>query len=229
MALSLSGVNRRVIGFFLVLLLLGAGAGYAWAAATTDEPASAEGPVPVAAVSPAAPTMPALDVLPDPTEPALEVDLPTEETVLRDSRRSPALRLLQPVGWRVTHVPGSDWNWAVEGNSLNTYKLRVGVIKGRHLSVRAAKAARIAAYQDAEEEGNLADFTVESDTDDMFIATYVDQGYLRVTMERYVVLDDSDEAYAVVAVTGREVDRPGLTDLLARVAASMAAEPPKVG
>jgi hypothetical protein len=222
-------VNGRVIGLFLGLVLLGAGAGYAWAAASADDPAAASAPTPVAAVSPAAPTMPALDVLPDPTDDALGLDLPTEETVLRDSRRSPALRLQQPVGWRVTHVPGSDWNWAVEGNSLNTYKLRVGIIKGRHLSVRAAKAARIAAYQDAEEEGNLSDFTIASDTDDTFIATYVDQGYLRVTMERYVVLDDTGEAYAVVAVTGREIDRNGLTDLLVRVAASMAAEDPKVG
>ena len=222
-------MNRRVIGIFLVLLLLGAGAGYAWAAASADGPVTAGEPTPVTAQSPAAPTTAPLDVLPDPTEPALGVDLPTEETVLRDSRRSPALRLQQPVGWRVTHVPGSDWNWAVEGNSLNTYKLRVGIIKGRHLSVRAAKAARIAAYQDAEEQGNLAHFTVESDTDDTFIATYVDQDHLRVTIERYVVLDDTDEAYAVVAVTGREIDRDGLTDLLARTAASMEAEDPKVG
>ena len=221
-------MNRRVIGLFLVLLLLGAGAGYAWAAASEDGPVSAGAPTPVAAVSPVAPTMPVLDVLPDPTEPPLAADLPTEETVLRDSRKSPALRLDQPVGWRVSHVAGSDWNWAVEGNSLNTYKLRVGIIKGRHLSVRAAKASRIAAYQEAEDDGNLLDFAVESDLDDTFIATYVDQGYLRVTMERYVVLDDTDEAYAVVAVTGREVDRAGLTDLLTRIAMSMVAEDPKV-
>ncbi len=221
-------MNRQLIGIFLVLLLLGAGAGYALASATTAEPGRAAGPAPVDAESPSAPIEDPREILPDPTDPPLGLDLETQEAVLRDGRRAPALKLQEPVGWRRTHVPGSDWNYAVEGNSTNTYKLRVGILKGSHVSVDAALASRLVAYEAAEGDGNLEDFEVEDRSADTFIATYLDGGYLRVTMERFVVLDDSDEVYAVVAVTGREVDRPGLTDLLIRTAGSMEAEDPLV-
>ena len=58
--------------------------------------------------------------------------------------------------------------------------------------------------------------------------SYIDlQGYFRVEMDRFVVLDDTDDAYAVVAVTGRDVDRRGIEDLLVRTAQSMVAVPPE--
>src|SRR5690606_3960425 len=59
MAPSLLGVKRRVIGFFLVLLLLGAGAGYAWAAATEDPgPSRFSDAAPLSAESPSVPVEP---------------------------------------------------------------------------------------------------------------------------------------------------------------------------
>ena len=49
-------MNRRVIGLFLVSLLLGAGAGYAWAAASEEDgTASFDGARPLPASSPSVP------------------------------------------------------------------------------------------------------------------------------------------------------------------------------
>ena len=45
-------------------------------------------------------------------------------------------------------------------------------------------------------------------------------------MDRFVVLDDTEDAYAVVAVTGRERDRRGIEDLVVRTAQSMVAVDP---
>jgi hypothetical protein len=56
--------------------------------------------------------------------------------------------------------------------------------------------------------------------DDGFTATYLDHGYQRVTVERWLPQDGSSQAYAAVAVTGREADRAGIADLLERVATS---------
>jgi hypothetical protein len=217
-------VNRRVIGLFLVLLLLGAGAGYALAAAADTGPTRVAGPTPVTAVSPDVPTAAPREVLPDPIDEALGRDLPVETVTLQDGRRSPGVELALPTGWRESHIPRSrDWNYAVPGNSTNTYKLRITILKGTNVSVAAAKASRIVALRQAESEGNLLDFSIESENADTFIATYLDGGYLRVTMERFVELDDSELAYAVVAVTGRDRDRPGITDLVERTASSMVA------
>jgi hypothetical protein len=221
-------VNRRVIGLFLVLLLLGGGAGYALADATTQEPGRLAGPEPVPAVSPDVPTIAPLQVLPDPSDPAMPVNLPVEPALLQNGKRLPGLRVNLPAGWREAHaVRSTEWNYADPARSINTYKLRVNLLKGSHLSVSGAKGARLAALQSAYDDGNFRSFEVESNVANTFIATYVDgAGYLRVEMDRFVVLDDTEDAYAVVAVTGRDEDRPGIEDLVVRTAQSMVAVEP---
>lgn len=221
-------MNRRVIGLFLVLLLLGGGAGYAVASATTEDPGRLGGPQPLPAVSPAAPTPTPQDVLPDPTDPELPVNLPVEPALLQNGPRLPGLEVDIPVGWRESHTPKStEWNYADPDRSLNTYKLRINLLKGSHLSVSGAKGARIAALQSAFEDGNFQSFEVESNVANTFVVTYLDaQGHLRVEMDRFVVLDGTEDAYAVVAVTGREVDRRGIEDLVVRAAQSMRAVEP---
>lgn len=208
----------RVLGLVLVLLAVGVGAGYVVADATRPDPVAVDRPIPVPAESPAHPTPPAVEVLPDPDTPALEPNVPTERVRLRTDDH--VLFVNQPTGWR-RHRLGNDWHWAVKENPVNTYKLRVGITKGLNASVTVAKVARIAAFEDAVANGDLSDFALESQTDDTLIATYVADGYLRVTMERWVSFGDSNIAYAVVAVSGRSVDRTGLLDLLERTTASM--------
>jgi hypothetical protein len=49
--------------------------------------------------------------------------------------------------------------------------------------------------------------------------SYIDHGYLRTSLERFIG-DDNDTAFADVAVTGRAVDEDGMRDLLTGVVES---------
>jgi hypothetical protein len=222
-------VNRRVIGLFLVLLLLGLGAGYALASSTTEPSGRASGPEPVPAVSPAAPTVTPIEVETDPDDPPLATNLPVVRQLLQNGKRQPGVRVDRPAGWResVRAPGGTEWNWADPDLPLNTYKLRINLLKGTDTSVAGAKGARLAELQSAFDDGNFRSFTIESDVANTFVVTYVDSnGYSRVEMDRFVVLDGTEDAYAVVAVTGRERDRRGIEDLVVRTAQSMVAVPP---
>ena len=225
---SLSDVNGRVIGLFLVLLLLGLGAGYALADATTGEPGRLAGPEPLPAVSPAVPTVAAIETKPDPDDPALPLNLPVESALLQNGKRLPGIQVNLPIGWTESHnTKSNEWNYADPDRSTNTYKLRINLLKGSHLSVSGAKGARIAALQSTLEDGNFRSFHVESNVANTIVVSYIDlQGYFRVEMDRFVVLDDTEDAYAVVAVTGRDGDRRGIEDLVSRTAQSMVAVDP---
>ena len=109
---------------------------------------------------------------------------------------------------------------------LNTYTLRVNMVRGQNVSITAAKAGRIAALEEAEANGGLEEFHITAETPDAFEGTYIDGGYLRVTMEQWVSFDGS-HAYAEAAVTGRTADQEGLRDLLTRTIDSMEELPPK--
>ncbi len=223
-------MNRRVIGLFLVLLLLGLGAGYAVADATSDEPGRVAGPEPLPAVSPAVPTASATVVEPDPDVPALATNLPVVRELLQNGKRQPGVRVDRPESWQLgEHGPGdTEWNWADRSLPVNTYKLRIELLKGSNVSVAGAKGARLAELRSAFEDGNFRSFTVESDVANTFVVSYIDgNGYLRVEMDRFVVLDSTEDAYAVVAVTGRDRDRRGLEDLVIRTAQSMVAVEPR--
>lgn len=227
---SLVVVNRRVIGLFLVLLLLGLGAGYAVASSTTEEPGRLAGPEPLPAVSPAAPTVTPIEVEEDPDVPPLATNLPVVRELLQNGRQQPGIRVDRPEGWRPSaHGPGQrEWGWSDPSNLFNTYKLRIELLKGTNTSVAGAKGARLAELESAFEDGNFQSFTIESNVANTFVVSYIDdEGYLRVEMDRFVILDDTQDAYAVVAVTGRDRDRRGIEDLVIRTAQSMVAVEPK--
>jgi hypothetical protein len=126
-----------------------------------------------------------------------------------------------PVGWvRVKLDEGDSWNFTDPDNPGNTYKLRIGFVAGNRASLKVARDFRIDALEDAEANGDLEHVVVDPLTDDGFTVTYLDDGYQRVGMERFLPQAGSTSAYATVAVTGRERDRDGLSDLLERVVAS---------
>jgi hypothetical protein len=180
-------------------------------------------------VSPAAPTTTPIEVQEDPDVPPLAPNLPVVRELLQNGPRQPGLRVDRPAGWQAgAHAAGgTEWNWTAPDLPLNTYKLRIGLLKGTNSSVAGAKGARLAELQSAFEDGNFQAFTVESDVANTFVVSYVDaDGYFRVEMDRFVVLDDTEDAYAVVAVTGRERDRRGIEDLVVRTAQSMVAVEP---
>jgi hypothetical protein len=211
----------RTLGVAAVLLCVGVAGGYAVADRSEEAPASSSTLEHIPAVSPAVPTPPERTILPNPTTPALQPDLPSHETELRISRRGIGVSVLVPDGWTENRVENSNsWTYALEGNPKNTYGLRINILFGNHVSIRVALEARIAALRDAMANEALLDLQITHETEDTFEATYLDHGYLRLTMERWVSFD-GDNAYAEAAVTGRREDEEGLRDLLVRTLTSM--------
>jgi len=212
----------RTLGVTVVLLVVGVAAGYAVADRTDGAPVTTTVLEPVPAVSPAVPTPPEQTYLPDPGTEPLAVNLPAAPRELRVSRRGLGVEVDIPKGWVQNQVSDSNmWNFVDPGNPFYTYLLRVTMVRAQNVSVSVAKKARIAALEESDANGGAVDdFTLTAETDDTFEATYVSDGYLRVTMERWVSFDGS-HAWASVSVTGRVVDEEGLRDLLNRTVDSM--------
>lgn len=202
----------RSVGVVVLLAAVGFAVGGGIGYAQRPEVQTIDAALPMPAESPSFPSDPEVRVLPDPTEPALEPDLPLHYE--RVGRAPYTLRLPVPDGWARTTSNLGEWKWYVAGQSLNTYFMRVKYIGNQHMSIGGALAQRINALDLAE---STLEFDLESDTHDTFVATYVSDNYRRLTMERFISLDGSDSAFATIVVTGREIDRRGMADLLERV------------
>lgn len=211
-------VTARRLGWalpaVLVCLLLGAAGGYGLATRLDEEPRPMT-TAPLAASSPSFPTDPPIEVLPDPKYPALETGTRFGKPV-RVGSDSFGVTVRVPAGWGRTDTDLVESKWAPIGSPLNTYLLRVKIISGQHLTVRQAREQRRAALSSVVTEWQLEDETV-----DTFVATYVNDDYRRLAMERFLSVDGSDAAFVTVAVIGRVEDRAGLKDLLDRVSASV--------
>jgi hypothetical protein len=218
----------RALGAVLVLLCVGVLGGYAVADHTQDEPVASDTANPVEGVSPAVPTPDVPTYAPDSDFPPLTTaELTTEPVQLRPDPEGAGVRVNVPVGWPSNRPENTNlWNFVPPGEAQGTYLLRVTIVRGLNQSITAAMAGRIAALQGAEADGNIDDFEITTQTDDTLEASYVDDGHLRLTTERWVSFDGST-AYASVAVTGREADQAGLGVLLARTITSLRELPPK--
>lgn len=202
-------MSRRGLGVALALLGVGIATGFVVGNVLSPEPASITTAAPVPAESPSYPVDP-VHVLPDPTNPPLEPALDAHYE--RVGQEPFTLRIPVPDTWSRTNSNLGEWKWFLEGTPLNTYLLRVKLVGNQNLTIPSALSARIDALAGATQQ-----FTMESRTVDTFIATYVNDNYRRLTMERFISVTGDDSAYATIAVIGREVDRAGLSDLLERV------------
>ncbi len=216
-------MTGRIVGVLTLLALVGGAIGYA---VGENRPETvAPGPVvfatprPLPAVDPSYPVN-EYDVRPDPTTAPLATGLP-----LRTARfRAGGFTLQAPVpkGWRRGVLGGrTQWNFVDPDNPLNTYVLRIGIVAGERKSPGVATIARVAALQAQESDGNSENLVIRTDDDGAgFTASLIDlAGYRRVAIERFETLPDEPLAYYTVALSGREVDREGMADLLARVIA----------
>ncbi|WP_182524945.1 hypothetical protein [Nocardioides dongkuii] len=199
----------------LALALVGLAAGYGVGALRGGEPGTIPVAAPLPAASPAYPRDPEVTVRPDPDFPTLERNLPVRPVRLGEPPFD--LRLLVPRGWiRSDATMGASQWYPPPGPDLteNTYFLRVRFVASLFTGVEEARDARIEALGSA---SGISELDVESRSADTFVATYVSEGYRRVTMERFVTDGRSGNAFASIAVIGREEDRDGLTSLLEAV------------
>lgn len=196
----------------LALVAAAAAAGYGVAALREESPITfAAEPVPAA--SPSYPAIPVL-VLPDPDRPALQTGVPLQEVAVGTAPYD--FRLPIPIGWMRTNPASAEWHWSPPpGFQKNTYFIRVKLLGNQFLPVGAAADARLSALENADD---VKDLHVETRDADTLVTNYVADQHRRISMESFVA-DSSGNAYASIAVIGREADRDGLADLFARIAA----------
>jgi hypothetical protein len=212
---------RRVVSAVVGLAVLagiGVAAGYAVGENRVEETATFATPVAVPAAKPSFPVN-VYDVQPDPTTDPLETGVPLQETKFRSGGFK--LRAPVPTGWQRVELPGGNqWNFTVATNPTNTYLLRISILAADRRATRVEAIARLAALRSAETDGNSENLIVEEESDTGFTATYIDSGgFQRVSIERFETVPGNESAYFSVALSGREVDREGMADLVDRVVA----------
>lgn len=201
-------MNARALGVAALLAATGLAGGYLLGDRVEPAPEQLRVAAPVAGESPSYPSDPEVGVLPDPDIPALEPAVPLH--VARVGNRDFGVSVPVPDGWARTNNDLVEAKWAPPGAPLNTYLLRVKIVSGLHLTVEQALEQRMEALRSVVSEWDL-----ESQTEDTFVATYVNDSYRRLTMERYLSLG-STGAYVTIVAIGRLRDRVGLADLLER-------------
>lgn len=201
-------MNARLLGVALVLAVAGLAGGWYASDAISEEPATIDVLSPVIGRSPSFPSDPPVNVLPDPTTATLSAALPHHRE--RVGTKGFGLRLPVPDGWGRTDTSLSEAKWFLPNAPLNTYLLRVKIVSGLHQSVEMALGDRRVTLASV-----VTDFDLESVTADTFVASYVNDNYRRLAMERFIAKDG--EVFATIAVIGRLSDRDGLQDLLERV------------
>lgn len=201
-------MNARALGVAALLAATGLAGGYLVGDRVEPVPEQLRAAAPVAGESPSYPSDPEVAVLPDPDIPPLEPAVPLHDA--RVGNRDFGVSVPVPDGWARNNDGIDQTSWKPAGAPLNTYFLRVKIVSGLHLTVEQALEQRMEALRSVVSEWDL-----ESQTEDTFVATYVNDSYRRLTMERYLSLG-STGAYVTIVVIGRLRDRVGLADLLER-------------
>ena len=211
-------MNRRVIGLFLVLLLLGAGAGYAWAAAGEESgPTRFTDAGPLPASSPSVPVEPERPYAEDVAIATLLPDLDYQRETIGDApfqysyRRPKDWPPATPVGR--ADLPPPD---GVEGG----YGMRVKIVNAR-LTTEEMVAQKLAALEATEEDVEV----IGQGTDTLAVTYRSGENRLRYNTFRWFNEPGVGFATFETSVYGRERDVEGLTDLLDKVVGERRAGP----
>lgn len=208
-------MNRRVIGLFLVPLLLGAGVGWAWAAATEDEgPARFSGAGPVAAESPSVPVEPERPYAEDVDMPTLPVDLGYVRETIGQSPFEYAFR--RPKGWAPVDRGSGERAFLPPGRMEGGYGMRVKIVNAR-LTPEDMVEQKLAGLEATEDDVEV----VGRSTDYLAVTYRSSENRLRYNTFRWFTDPGGTAATFETSVYGRERDVEGLGDLLDKVSASV--------
>lgn len=205
-------MGGRLLGVALLLALLAGLGVYAVEELRQVEPSAIASPAPIPVPSPGYPGV-EVEVRPDLDLPAFEPGRPTHTELVG----APPFqyRLPVPDGWARTSSSAGEFKWSVPEHPDNVYFLRVNLLSA-YTTVPGARDARIELLDEAT---STTQFDLEERTDDGFVASYVSEGFRRLTHERFVSVDGTERTTATIAVVGRMADRAGLAWLADLVAA----------
>ncbi len=210
-------MSWRGLVALVALLATGIVSGFA-AAAYHERPVATGVPQPVAAQDPSVPIDPFL-LRKDPDEPELSTDLAMQEvSVGADPNRFcfPA-----PVGWDRIDPSSNEVKYKVKNNPENTFVLRVEQVTSQHEQIPDMVQQSVDDLQQDEQQVRIP---VGQRTYDSLVGfSYVHDGYRRFGFRTWKDVTESGQAEAEIAVTGREVDLPGMKKLMASVVAGIRA------
>jgi hypothetical protein len=209
-----SASTPRLVAALVLLVALGAAAGFGASWAFGENPAGQGPAAPVVASGPSLPVDPVPELLDDPGMPALAPSIPLE----RQSVGAGGFRMSVPVpqGWSFSENSLNEWQWRPPDQPDFGYVLRVEQVLSNRRSIAWTLDRRIDELR--EDESNL---DVLAETADSLHFSFVASNHLRHGFLRWLDLTGSDNAQVEIAVTGREDDVPGMRDLIARVAAGV--------
>lgn len=203
-------MSLRGLVTIMALLATSAVGGFAAAAHLAPDPVTTGTPGPVSATNPSVPIDPPAPRQEDPTEPALRPGLPLREvSVGTDSYK---FSFPVPLGWRRINTSSNEVKYKVPGNPPNTYVLRVEQVVSQHEKIPDIVQA---AEDDLQRE--FEDYERIARTYDSLEFSYLYAGYRRFGFITWLDLTRSGQAEAEVALTGREVDVPGMRELMITV------------
>lgn len=207
-------MSRRGPAAVAALLALGVGGGFGASLAADRQTVAGGAPTPVAAQSPSIPVEPPESLLPDP---GLE-PLPTDVSLVRTEMGTGAFRYEFPVpeGWLATPNDSTTTKWHPPDKVSFTYFLRVELVDGDNRTVASTLEQRVADLDAVEQ-----DLAVDEQTADALTYSYTLDRHRRYGMIRWLRPSGSPFAEVEVALTGREVDLPGMEALMARIAAGL--------
>ena len=202
-------MNWRGTAVLALLLAIGVAAGFGASWGLRHNP-SGDGPAAPVPASPSLPVDPVPELLPDPETPALEEDVPlVPQTVGAGDFR---MTLPVPKGWTFSENSLNEWQWRPPGQPDFGYVLRVEQVLSNRRSIEWTLGRRIDELREDESNVEVLDQTRDSLHFSFITSNHLRHGYLRG-----LDLTGSDNAQVEIAVTGREVDDPGMADLVARI------------
>ena len=202
-------MNWRGTAVLALLLAIGVAAGFGASWTLGENPSGGGTAAPVPA-SPSLPVDPVPELLPDPSTPALAAGIP----LVPQSVGAGDFRMTLPVpkGWTFSENSLNEWQWRPPDQPDFGYVLRVEQVLSNRRSIEWTLGRRIDELR--EDESNVE---VLEQTRDSLHFTFVTSNHLRHGYLRWLDLTGSDNAQVEIAVTGREVDDPGMANLIARV------------
>ncbi|GAA5106477.1 hypothetical protein GCM10023339_03520 [Alloalcanivorax gelatiniphagus] len=199
----------------VALLALGAGGGYAASAQSRDTTIGTGVPAPVPAQRPEMPVEAPRPFAPDPDDPPLQPDIAMQPATVGTGKFE--ITFPAPVGWSTNANATNEWKWKKPGTSNNTYVMRIEQIQSQDITIEDAIDIRIDRLHAEQEDVVILDRGAES-----LEYTYrSNEGNARHSFMRWLDLDASGQADVEIVVHGREVDVPGASDLIQRVADGM--------
>ncbi len=208
----------RTLGSILALALLGGVAGWTWAESAAEPRRTGAAPQPVAASGPALPYTPPEKTRPNPDDDPLAPSLSFHPEEFGAAQRGGVV-VDVPDGWlQTTYSDRRTVTWKPSNApGSGGYVVRLTLAQENRTLEQKVATRPI----ELEQQAGLTDLEVLGTSLDTLTASFILDGYRRLTVIRWVSLDGDGLVDVEIAATGRLVDQAGLESLVLEMSGSL--------